>query len=375
MKHNTPQYDIASIAGRFQISGCLVDAQLYGSGHVNDTFRITLEDSGQTRRYILQRINETIFKDPPSLMNNIIRVTSHIRDKLTQAGSQEIDRRVLTVILTHDGEGYFRDADGKYWRMYLFIENTQSYDFLTSPEQACEAARAFGQFQNALADLPEPKLSETIPNFHNTPMRFERFLRVLGEDPRNRADEAKNEIQFVLDHSGICDMLVKLAEQGEIPERVTHNDTKINNVLFDTQTQNGICVLDLDTVMPGLSLYDFGDMIRTATCRAAEDERDLTKIHVDISLFREIVRGYAGQSAALLNDVEKPLLGFSGKLITFEQMIRFLTDFLEGDVYYKVHRPGHNLDRTRTQRKLVESILEQEDKMNELTEQAWKDLG
>lgn len=366
--------NLSDILNEFQIDGIVDNALPYGTGHVNDTFLIDCHNYGQRCRYVLQRINHSIFTNPLLLMNNILLVTGHVRTKLQNEGVTDIERRVPTVILTHDGYGLHQDAEGNYWRLYHFIEHVRSCDYLESPVQAYQAARAFGRFQRYLADLPGTKLHETIPDFHNTPQRLKAFMEILDRDSHNRAAGVRQEIQFVLEHSLMCDGLLGLAEKGLIPERITHNDTKINNVLFDTTTDKGICVIDLDTVMPGLSLYDFGDMVRTATCRAAEDERDLSKVRMDMAFFEQIVRGYAEETSDFLTDTEKQQLVFAGKLITFEQMIRFLGDHLNGDAYYKIHRSGHNLDRARTQMKLIESIQSQEDEMTCLTENVWKAL-
>ena len=372
---NAMNDDLSNIVKQFQVSDKYSNAIPYGSGHINDTFLVTCGNAGAEIRYVLQRINHAIFKDPPNMMENIIRATSHIQKKLQRSGLSDVSRRVLKVIPTTNGKSYHKDPEGNYWRSISFIEGTVSYDFLETPQQAYLAARAFGQFQYHLADLPEPTLTETIPDFHNSPKRLQTFIQVLDKDPYDRACEARDEIGFVLKHASMCDVLIDLFKKGLIPERVTHNDTKINNVLFDKKTQEGICVIDLDTVMPGLSLYDFGDMVRTATCQAAEDERDLSKIRMDIQFFEHIARGYALETAAFLTDAEKEHLVFAGKLITFEQMIRFLTDHLNGDVYYKIHRPGHNLDRARTQMKLVQSIQDQEGQMHKLTDEIWNTLS
>jgi hypothetical protein len=230
----------------------------------------------------------------------------------------------------------------------------------------------FGWFQSMLVDLPGPPLYETIPGFHCTPRRFERFQEVVKADAAHRAKQAGSEIDFVFEHAAICHVLYDLVKRGEIPVRIAHNDAKINNVMFDTSTSKGVCVIDLDTVMPGLSVYDFGDLVRTATCPAAEDERDLSKVAVDPQLFEALAQGFVAGAGSFLTPAERQHLVFGGLLITFEQMIRFLTDYLAGDVYYKVHREGHNLDRTRTQRKLVQSILEQEGLMNQLVERAFQ---
>ena len=226
----------------------------------------------------------------------------------------------------------------------------------------------FGRFQRMLIDLPGPALHETIGDFHNTPRRFEVFQDVLAADTLNRAKDAKPEIDFVFENSGLCSVLADLAGKGEIPVRIVHNDTKINNVMLDEKTDKGVCVIDLDTVMPGLSVCDFGDMVRTATCSAAEDERDLSRVAVDLKMFEALVRGYLAEAGRFLASAEKRHLVFAAKLITFEQLMRFLTDYLAGDVYYKTSRDGHNLDRSRTQMKLAESIVERQEAMTELVE-------
>jgi hypothetical protein len=254
--------------------------------------------------------------------------------------------------------------------MYNFIENAVTYDSLQSSALAREAARMFGWFQKMLTDLPGLPLHETIRGFHDTPRRFERFAEVLKADVANRAKNARSEVDFVFENAAICQVLSGLVGRGEVPIRIAHNDAKINNVMFDTSTSAGVCVIDLDTVMPGLSVYDFGDLVRTANCSAAEDERDLSKVAVDITLFDALAQGFVAGAGEFLTPAEKSHLVFGGKLITFEQMIRFLTDYLAGDVYYKVRREGHNLDRTRTQMKLVQSIIEQEQDLNRLVERA-----
>lgn len=364
--------DIAQIVKEFQTQGIFVKASPYGSGHVNDTFLVVCQRDGQTSQYTLQRINHSIFRDPPGVMNNILRVTDHIRAKLQKDDLPDIARRVLTIIPTCGGDGYHQDSEGNYWRLYNFIDGVRTYEVLDLPEQAYQAARTFGRFQRYLADLPDPKLHETIPDFHNTPKRLSTFLNILDRDPYNRVCQVRAEIQFVLEHASWCKQFTELAGKGRISERVTHNDTKINNVLFDTKTGEGICVIDLDTVMPGLSLYDFGDMVRTATCQAAEDELDLSKIQMNAAFFEQIARGYALETADFLTKVEKETLVFAGKLITLEQMIRFLGDYINGDIYYKIHRPGQNLDRARTQMKLIQSFQKQEEQLLELTEGIWK---
>lgn len=364
--------NFTEIVNAFQADGFFDSAIPYGSGHVNDTYLVKCRQNRKNKRYILQRINHSIFSDPPQLMDNILRVTEHIRTKLQQEGAKDIERCVLTVIPTRNCGFCYQDNNGHYWRMYHHIENVQSLDYLNCPDTAYEAARMFGRFQRLLADLPTAKLTETIPDFHNTPKRLSDFICAVEQDSYNRAAQAKEEIQFIFENASVCDSLLQLAAKGLVPKRITHNDTKINNVLFDMHTGKGICVIDLDTVMPGLSLYDFGDMVRTATCPAAEDEQDLTKIHMDIPLFAAVVRGYIEEAACFLTDAEKQHLVIAGKLITFEQMIRFLTDYLNGDIYYKIHQPNHNLIRAKTQMTLFQSIHKQEETMNNLIKALWE---
>ncbi|MEA3224567.1 MAG: aminoglycoside phosphotransferase family protein [Planctomycetota bacterium] len=362
--------DIKSVVRRFQVRGELVHFTPVTRGHINDTYILTAEKAGRADRYVLQRINNAVFKDPVSMMTNIIRVTDHIRDKV-QNFDPGLASRQLTVITTDDGLGCYEDTQGNYWRVYNFIEDAVTHDTLESTELAYESARMFGWFQSMLIDLPGPVLHETIPDFHNTPRRFEVFREVREVDALSRAEDARPEIDFLFENSGLCNVLLNLAGKGEIPGRIAHNDAKINNVMLDEKTNKGVCVIDLDTVMPGLSLYDFGDMIRTATCSAPEDERDLSKVAVDFSMFEALVRGYAAEAGQFLTPAERENLVFAGKLITFEQFMRFLTDYLAGDVYYKISRKGHNLDRSRTQMKLVKSIVEQEEAMTGLVERVF----
>jgi Phosphotransferase enzyme family len=356
------KHDVRAVAQHFQIQGEFLGAEPYGSGHINDTYCVRFDQGGSPVRYILQRINHNIFKNPVALMDNIQRVTSHLEKKV--AGQPDASRRVLTLIPANTGAAYHRDADGNHWRAYIFIEKARTFDAVESAEQAFKAAKAFGQFQKLLADLPAPRLHDTIPDFHHTPKRFAALEKAILADTARRAMSAEKEIQFALSHKNICSVLL----DAKLPERVTHNDTKFNNVMLDDATGEGICVIDLDTVMPGLALYDFGDMVRTTTSPAKEDEKDLSKVKMQFPMFEALARGYLSTAGEFLTPAEKKLLAFSGKLITFEIGIRFLTDYLAGDVYFKVHRDGHNLDRCRTQFKLVESIEQQEAEMNKLVE-------
>jgi Ser/Thr protein kinase RdoA (MazF antagonist) len=360
MKHDIKK--IKEIAGKFPIYGDFISAAPYGSGHINDTYAVAFNQAGASLRYIFQRINHDIFENPPALMENIKRVTSHQAMKL--AGYSDSSRRTLTVVDTRDGQPYHLDEEGNYWRVYPMIEGAQSHDILETPTQAFNAAKAFGGFQKLLVDMPGGRLHETIPHFHDTPKRLAALKEAIEKDSANRAALAKPEIDFVMEREAMASKLLDLHAEGKIPERVTHNDTKLNNVLIDEVTNEGLCVIDLDTVMPGLALYDFGDMVRTGTSPAAEDERDLSKVRARMEMFTALLEGYLAEAHDFLNATEKELLPFSGMLITFEIGIRFLTDFLSGDVYFKTSRPEHNLDRCRTQFKLVESLESQEDALN-----------
>jgi hypothetical protein len=357
-----PRHDVRAVARQFQIHGEFLQAAPYGSGHINDTYCAAFNQGGTRVRYVFQRINRNIFKNPVALMENVQRVTAHLAGKVT--GEPDSSRRVLTLIPARDGTAFFRDKPDNVWRVYIFIEAARGYDAVENPAQALAAAKAFGRFQKLLADLPAPRLNDTIPDFHHTPKRFVALEKAIAADAANRAKLAQPEIEFALRHKAICSVLL----DAKLPERVTHNDTKFNNVLLDDATGEGICVIDLDTVMPGLALYDFGDMVRTTTSPAKEDERDLSKVTMPFPMFEALARGYLSSAAEFLTPAEKKFLPFSGKLITFEIGIRFLADFLAGDAYFKVHREGHNLDRCRTQFKLVESIEQQEEKMNKLVE-------
>jgi hypothetical protein len=357
-----PNHDLGAVARQFQLRGDFAGAAPYGNGHINDTYCVRCDQGGSQARYILQRINHYVFKNPVALMDNVRRVTEHLARKI--ADGPDRTRRVLTLMPAHDGKSYHCDADGNHWRAYVFIEKARTYDAVETTRQAFEAARAFGRFQCLLADLPAPRLHDTIPDFHDTPKRFAAFEAALAADAFNRAALARPEIEFALNHKAVAALLL----DAGLPERVTHNDTKLNNVMLDDATGEGVCVIDLDTVMPGLALYDFGDMVRTTTSPAQEDERDLARVRLQFPMFEALVRGYLATAADYLTAAEKCFLPAAGKVITFEIGLRFLTDFLAGDTYFKVHRENHNLDRCRTQFKLVESIARQEEPMNRLIE-------
>jgi len=357
---------LRELSKQFQIYGEILHAEPCKIGHINETYTVTYDQGGTLVRYIHQRINTSVFKDPEAVMKNIMRVTTHIRHKLETQGAREITRRTLTVVPTRDGQPFYRNAKDECWRAFIFIERAQTFEAVKSPEQAFEAGQAFGNFQCLLSDLQGERLAETIPDFHHTRKRFMALQKAIEEDHCNRARLAKKEIDFALKQEPMVDVLLNALAAGELPERITHNDTKFNNVMLDAETGRQMCVLDLDTVMPGLVHYDFGEMVRTTTSPTLEDELDLSKVRVRMPMFEALARGYLSAAQSFLTPKEKSLLAFSGKLITFTIGIRFLTDFLVGDTYFRVHRPNHNLDRCRTQFKLVESIERQEEAMQKL---------
>ncbi len=362
--------DFNAVLSHFDILGDFILAERYGSGHINDTYMVIFNQAGHPVRYILQRINTNVFKDPVSLMDNISRVLAHSKEKLS--GLKDATRRALTLVKTLDGKMYYQDAEGSCWRVYLFIERARTYDVLESANYAYQAAKAFGSFQSLLADIPGERLHETIPNFHNTPSRLADFDKALAADVCGRAASAKAEIEFVQKWRSIAPVLLDLQAKGEIPERITHNDTKINNVMLDDESGEAICVIDLDTIMPGISLYDFGDLVRTSTSPAAEDEKNLDKVYARMEMFEALAKGFLEGAGGCLTPKEIEMMPFSGMLITFEIGVRFITDYLEGDKYFKVKREGHNLDRCRTQFKLVQSLKDQEAEMNKIMERLTK---
>jgi aminoglycoside phosphotransferase (APT) family kinase protein len=360
--------ELQHVSRQFQIYGKILHAETFKIGHINETYSASYDQGGTRVRYIHQKINKNVFKEPPAVMRNLVRVTKHIRHKLEAGQVEDLTRRSLTVIPTRDGQAYFHNGDGEYWRTFVFVEGVQTFESVQTPKQAFEAGRAFGEFQNYLVDLPGERLLETIPDFHNTRKRFKAFLEAVEKDHINRAKLAQPEIQFAKKREAMVDVILSAMQKGKIPERITHNDTKFNNVMLDEKTGKAMCVVDLDTVMPGCALYDFGDMVRTTTSPTLEDEPDLSKVRMQVPMFKALAKGYLSSAGGFLTPAEKALIAFSGKLITFEIGLRFLTDFLSGDTYFRIHRPAHNLDRCRTQFKLVESIEKQEEAMQKFVD-------
>lgn len=350
----------------FQLDGMVTSAVPYGSGHINDTFLITLqEDDDKEGRVILQRMNTSVFANPEELMENILHVTSYLREVIIKQGGDP-NRETLNVIKTKENLPYYIDQDGNYWRCYVFIEGAKTYDRAESIDDFYQSAVAFGNFQRLLSDYPAETLHETIKGFHDTRARFETLKKAVREDVCGRAASVQKEIDFVLSREDVANVFGDLLERGEVPLRVTHNDTKLNNIMLDDVTRKGICVIDLDTVMPGLAMNDFGDSIRFGASTAAEDERDLDKVSCDMELFEIYTKGYIEGCGGKLTRKEIELMPMGAKVMTFECGIRFLTDYLQGDVYFKIHREGHNLDRCRTQFKLVEDMENKWQTMQEI---------
>lgn len=355
---------VEQVAAKFDVEGSVIRATAHGRGHIHDSYRVEAEHDRATNRYFLQRINTEVFPDPTALMANIHRVTDHLRTKLSAKGRRAVREPTLTIVSSCDGSLMYVDPEGGHWRMYRMIEHATTHEDVRSPLLAEQAGRCFGTFQRMLADLPHPRLHETIPRFHDTPNRFTALDRVIRADAAGRVRAAAAEIDFARRQRPNAGQLVDSSRAGQLPERVVHNDAKIDNVLFDDATGEPICVVDLDTVMPGLALWDFGDMVRTMTTAQPEDSTDLNSIEVDLALFEALVRGYLKGTGSMLTTEERERMVLAARVITLEQGVRFLTDYLNGDRYYKTSRPDHNLQRCRSQFALLDSMARQEDAMD-----------
>lgn len=364
-----PCAKIEEAVDSFLFQGHAADCRRYGNGHINDTFLLTSMDGGVEHKYILQRMNTHVFQDPRGLLKNVAGVTSYLRSRILERGGDP-DRETLTLISTRDKDVCYKDSAGSWWRMYLFISGATTYDAVEKPGDFYQSARAFGNFQCLLAGYPVNELSETIPNFHNTPARLEALRNAVKLDPLGRADKVRKEIDFVLERDRDIPVIMDHLKKGDIPNRVTHNDTKLNNIMIDDQTGQAICVIDLDTVMPGASLFDYGDSIRFGANTGAEDETDLSKISLSLSLFQVFTKGFLEGCRGSLTPTERSLLPMGAKLMTLECGMRFLTDYLEGDVYFKIHRERHNLDRTRCQLRLVADMEQKWRLMDEIVKNA-----
>ena len=356
---------LREIVAAYDFPATLLGAVRYGSGHINDTFCLVCQpQEGKAIRFILQGLSLAAFPRQEELMENFIGVTSHLRKKIEAAGGDTM-RETLNLIPTKEGKPYYKDASGKVWRLTHYVEGTLCLQKAT-PELFEASARAFGRFQRLLSDYPAETLFETIVNFHNTEDRFAKFLAVLEADKLGRAKEVEKEIRFAMDRKADCSVAVNALREGKLPLRVTHNDTKLNNVLIDEETQEGICIIDLDTTMPGLSIYDFGDSIRFGANHSAEDEKDLSKVNFDIELYEVYTRGFLAGAQGSLTPAELEYLPWGAKLMTLECGIRFLTDYLDGDNYFRIHYPEQNLDRCRTQFKLVQDMEAQFHQMHDI---------
>ena len=357
-----------SVISQLDVAGEASELAPYGNGHINSTWLLTMQEGENLQRYILQKINTHVFQRPDRLMENICSVCDYLR-KIVLKEHGNPDLECMTPILFRDGSALYRDDAGEYWRCYRFIENSCSYDLAETPKMMEGAGEAFGLLQKRLDRFAAEQLWETIPKFHNTPNRYELFLRAVEEDVCGRAGSVREEISFWTSRREDFFPVYRMLQEAQIPLRVTHNDTKFNNVLFDRTTGRPLCVVDLDTVMPGVALYDFGDSLRSGASTAAEDETDLSKVSFNLEMFEAFTRGFLSQTRGILEESEKEWLAFSAKLMTMECGIRFLTDYLQGDTYFRIHRPNHNLDRCRTQMRLTADMEAKMERMKEIV--AW----
>ncbi len=358
--------DIKDVVKQFGFEGELKSVNEFGSGHINKTYIALYDCNGNEKRYVVQEINTAVFKDPEGLMENVFAVTEYLKEIIAENGGNP-ERETLSFIRTRDGKMYYETEEGRCFRAYVFVENSVSYDSADTPELFGKSGAAFGKFQNMLAEFPAETLNETIPNFHNTAWRFENeFLQSIFAASNELLSECEDDIEFVTARRDDMSVLSDLLEDGKLPLRVTHNDTKLNNVMFDEDTNECVCVIDLDTVMPGLALYDFGDSIRFGASTAAEDEQNLDNVSLDLDYFKAYVRGYLSEAGETLTQEEKHYLAFSAKLMTLECGMRFLTDYLNGNIYFKTKYDKHNLIRARNQFKLVEDIEGKLDEMNRI---------
>ena len=339
----------------------------FGEGHINETYAVYMPGTEGTDvpRYVLQRVNIHVFKNPAQVMENIFSVTEYLREVIRKEGG-DLDRETLSYIKTKSGDTYFEDADGQPWRCLHYVPNSICHQTVEEPQQFYQSARSFGHFLKQLGDYPAERLYETIPRFHDTVKRFQDFSEAVRKDVKNRAGQCREEIDFALAREADCGVLMKQLQEGVLPLRVTHNDTKLNNILFDADTDQGLCIIDLDTIMPGLAANDFGDSIRFGASTAEEDEPDLSKVHFDIHLYELYVKGYLEMAREVLTPAEIDSLPWGARLMTLECGMRFLADYLQGDVYFKTAYPDHNLVRARTQFRLVKEMEEQFDSMYEI---------
>ncbi len=339
-------------AEAFAVKGRVKSCEPYGSGHINLTFRLVCEEDGQEYAYILQQMNHGVFKDIDGLMKNVKGVTSFLRRQILE-NHGDPDRETLNLVPTKDGKDYYQDSLGNFWRVYLFIDQATCYNLVEKEEDFYQSGKAFGRFQCLLADYPADELTETIVDFHNTAVRFQTFQKAVEEDVMGRAAGVQDEIRFVREREKDMSLAYDLQREGKLPLRVSHNDTKLNNIMIDDATGQALCIIDLDTIMPGFSIFDYGDSIRFGANTAEEDERDLSKVSLSLPLFEVYTKGFLEGSEGRLTEAETDMLPYGARMMTLECGMRFLTDYLQGDVYFHTSREGHNLDRCRTQFALV----------------------
>jgi len=370
MNNTLPGYSFHDIISNFNIDGDILEVKAFGSGHINDTFLVKIT-GGSRYGYLLQKINHFVFKDIDGLMNNMKFVTDHLKQKIK--GTGDPDKEVLTLVKCDNGRNYYQDEGGNYWRMTCFLENTRSYDMVTTGQQAYQGGVAFGRFQNLLCDLDPGILVDTIPDFLNIQKRLNDFARAIKNDVAGRSVKVAVEIDFLLSRANAMKEILEMGKAGILPLRITHNDTKFNNILLD-KDNNIQCVIDLDTVMPGYVAYDFGDAIRSIINTAAEDEKDLDAIQLNIPLFAEFTKGYLSQTIGFLTEEELSSLIKGVLLLPYMQAVRFLTDYLDGDVYYKIQFEEHNLQRTHAQMQLLRMLELKKSELTDIIQKEWRGL-
>ncbi len=360
----------AKILSNFRLYGDFIDAKPFGNGYINDTFLARFNQSGTEVKYILRKINKFVFKNPKIVVDNTVNVIAHISKKLKNTGIQEISNHVMKLVESNNNNFYYVDENKDYWCVVLFISNAYTLEKVTTKEEAYESAKAFGQFQKHLIDVDVTKYNDSIPNFHNLSGRLADFDLAFENNSAGRVEQASKEIEAVNEYRYLSEKIEKMIANNELPIRITHNDTKINNVMLNKETHKGQCVIDLDTVMPGTVLYDFGDMVRTSTSPVDEDEKDDAKVTMRIDVFEGLVKGYLEELSGVLSKIEIENLVYGSTVIVYEQLVRFLTDFINGDVYYSTKYDDHNLVRTKTQVALLKSILEQSEEMEKIVKLA-----
>ena len=359
---------IEDIVSGFRVKGKLMTARPFGSGHINDTYRVI---TSVGNNYLLQKVNRFVFKDVPGLMNNLVNVTRHLKEKLQAIPGADAEKQVLTLVENNENGYFIEDAGGSYWRVFIFLNNTKSYDQVLTEKQAFEGGKAFGLFQALLADMDTGLIVDTIPNFHNIEFRLTNLDKAIASDPAHRLIKVSPEIEFINQRRMAMCRILELGRAGILPERIIHNDTKFNNVLLDEQ-DHAQCVIDLDTVMPGYVAYDFGDAVRTIINMAAEDEPELDLIGLNVPLFTSYLKGYLKQTAGFLTETEVNSLINGALLLPYMQGVRFLTDYLNGDIYFKIHSPWHNLQRAKAQFQLVKKLEQAKETLNNIILKTWQ---